>query len=260
MTTDGVVTNETEYISSKISNLGIDWKNQQEKPWFLWMAYTAPHTPFHAPPQGTHSQGTLAAYTNGADPIPYYLAAIESMDYEINRVLNSLSTNERNNTVIIFIGDNGSPNQVAQSPYSRTKAKGSLYQGGINTPLFVSGKGVSRTGIDSSLVSSVDLFTTIANLAGSSITERNDSKSFYSLFSTAKKHRDFVYSEIDNGTDESWTIRNKDYKLIVKSNSEEFYNLQADPYESNNLIIGTLSSAEQVQKLELETELSNIRR
>ena len=63
-----------------------------------------------------HSQGNLAAYTNGKDPIPYYMGAIEAMDFQIGRLLDNIPESEKDNTVIIFIGDNGTPNQVAQSP------------------------------------------------------------------------------------------------------------------------------------------------
>ena len=66
-----------------ILDLSIDWINQQSKPWFMWLAYNAPHTPFHAPPSNMHSQGNLPAYNNGLDPIPYYMAAIEAMDFQI---------------------------------------------------------------------------------------------------------------------------------------------------------------------------------
>ena len=72
--------------------------------------------------------------------MPYYMASIEAMDFQIGRLLASLSTTERANTVIIFMGDNGTPIQVSQVPYGRGKAKGTMYQGGVNTPLVIGGK------------------------------------------------------------------------------------------------------------------------
>ena len=69
---------------------------------------------------------------------------------------------KRNNTVIIFIGDNGIPNQVAQNPYSNLKVKRTLYQGGGNVPMFISENSVSRNGIDENLISSTDLFAEIS--------------------------------------------------------------------------------------------------
>ena len=46
LTENGVTTTNTDYITTKITDLAIDWKDAQTKPWFLWLAYTAPHTPF----------------------------------------------------------------------------------------------------------------------------------------------------------------------------------------------------------------------
>ena len=260
LTEDGSGTMQTEYITEVLTDLSIDWVNSQSEPWFLWLAYNAPHTPFHAPPTEMHSQGDLPTYEDGFDPMPYYMAAIEAMDFQIGRLLESLPTEERENTVVLFIGDNGTPNQVAQSPYDRNSAKGTLYQGGVNVPFFVSGKGLSRTGEDGSLMSSTDLFSTIAELAGVSVSEINDSKSFASLLSSATSHRNFQYSEMDNGTDDLWTISNGTYKLIVNANGdEEMYHLVSDPYEDNDLLLGALSTNEENAKAELEAELLQIR-
>lgn len=60
---------------------------------------------------------------------------IESLDTELGRLISSLSSETLENTLIVFIGDNGTPNQVAQPPYTSTKAKGSLYEGGYMSPL-----------------------------------------------------------------------------------------------------------------------------
>ena len=55
------------------------------------MAYAAPHTPFHLPPAGLHSQNLSGSDTDiNANPRNYYLAAIEAMDTEIGRMLENL--------------------------------------------------------------------------------------------------------------------------------------------------------------------------
>lgn len=103
-------------------------------------------TPFHLAPINLHSQGNLLTdqASIDANPLPYYLSALQALDSEMGRFLNSLSVEESANIIIIFIGDNGAPNKVAQSPYTRQTVKGTLYQGGINVPMVVSGKGVNR--------------------------------------------------------------------------------------------------------------------
>ena len=257
---DGIGSLNTDYTTEVFTGLSKDWISSQTKPWFLWLAYNAAHTPFHVPPSNMYSQGNLPDYVDGMDEMPYYMAAIEAIDFQIGELLESMTEEELDNTIIIFIGDNGTPNQVAQSPYSSTKAKGSLYQGGVNTPMFISGKGVTRTGIDNNLICGTDLFSTIAELAGSTTTEIHDSKSFKTLLTTESTHRDFQYSEKDSGTDDAWAISNGEYKLIVNENgNEELYDLVNDPYENNDLENGNLTNAQVTAKNALQTELMEIR-
>jgi arylsulfatase B len=258
---DGVSTEETSYATEKFTDLSIHWVCEQSKPWFLWLAYNAPHTPFHAPPSNMHNQGNLPAYVKGLDPIPYYMAAIEAMDYQIGRLLDNIPADERENTIIIFIGDNGTPNQVAQSPYSSSTAKNTLYQGGVNVPMFISGNSISRLGTDDNLITSTDLFATIAEIAGSSTKEIHDSKSFKSLFTSNENSiRDYQYSEMDDGKTDAWTIGNGEYKLIVNTNgNQEMYDLVNDPYEQNNLFDGGLTAEQESAKVALDDELLIIR-
>ena len=149
---------------------------------------------------------------------------------------------------------------MAQLPYTRNTVKGTLKQGGINTPMFISGKQVARTGTEDNLVNGTDLFATFAEIAGLTLSEYNDSRSLKSLFSQSKTIREYQYSEVLDGNTDSWTISNGTYKLIVMANgNEEMYELSVDPYEENNLLKGVLTSVEQSAKEELDAELSNIR-
>lgn len=251
---------ETEYTTKVFTDLSINWINNQTQPWFLWLAYNAPHTPFHVPPSEMHQQGDLPPYEDGMDALPYYLAAIEAMDYQIGVLLESIPDEELANTTIIFIADNGTPVQVAQAPFSNNSAKGSLYQGGINVPLYVSGAEVQRTGEDQSLICNTDLFCTIANLAGVPTTNLHDSQSFATLLKNSGSHRDFQYTEMQNDNNDRWTISDGSFKLIVDANgTEEMYHLENDPYEDENLLDGTLTAEAAYAKEALEEELSNIR-
>jgi arylsulfatase A-like enzyme len=257
---NGATSSSTTYTTTKFTDLAIDWVDNQTKPWFLWLAFNAPHTPFHLAPTNLHSQGNLPtdAATVDANPMPYYMSAIEAMDSELGRLLNSMSSEERANTIIIFIGDNGTPNQVAQNPYSRRTVKGTLNQGGVNVPMIVSGFEVNRVGErEDALIHTTDLYTTIANIAGVSTSEINNSKSFYKQFtSNTTDERTFVYTEKEDG----YAIRNASYKLMKFDNGdEELYNLIADPYEDNNLIGATLSIEATNEKASLISEANAIR-
>lgn len=257
---DGSMSNQTEYISAYFTDRAISWISEQNKPWFLWLAYTAPHSPFHVPPSDMHSQGALPEYQQGMNATPYYMAAIEAMDYQIGRLIDTISESQLENTVIIFIGDNGTPGQVIQTPYTQGRAKGSLFQGGINVPLFVSGCGVTRTGTDQSLICGTDLFATVAEIAGVQVQEIYDSKSFKTLLSENESPRAYQYSEMDDGNTDAWTISNGNYKLMVESDgTERLFDLRDDPYETTPLVLSQLTQEAEIAKLELETELNIIR-
>ena len=263
LTENGSTSNSTEYTTTKFTDLAIDWVDNQSKPWFMWLAFNAPHTPLHLAPTNLHSQGNLPTDVASieANPIPYYMSAIEAMDTELGRFINSLSVEEKANTVIIFVGDNGTPNEVAQFPYSRRKAKNSLYQGGVNVPMVVSGAGVSRVNAqEGALIHTSDLFSTIASIAGVSTSTRENSTSFYSLLTNSNATtREYVYTEISNNGI-GYAIRNATYKLIKYDNGvEEFYNLSTDAYENSNLIGTSLSSEATNAKVALEAEANSIR-
>ena len=260
LTEDGQNVFESEYTTTKFTDLAIEWINEQDSPWFMWLAYNAPHTPFHVPPNEMHSQGNLTEYIDGADPMPYYMAAIEALDFQIGRLLENIPQNELDNTTIIFIGDNGSPNEVAQLPYLSSTAKGTLYQGGINTPFFISGKGVTRNGEDKNPISSTDLFATIAELSGVSVGEINDSKSFKILLTEDIDLIRHQYTEKYNEPSDKWAISNGQYKLIIgASGNQEFFDLKEDPYEENNLLNAALTFETNDAKAELELKLEEIR-
>jgi len=65
------------------------------------------------PPSTLHSQGSLPVDQTSIDnnPRPYYFAMIEAMDSEMGRLFKSIPEEEKKNTVVIFVGDNGTPGE-----------------------------------------------------------------------------------------------------------------------------------------------------
>ncbi|MDG1729524.1 MAG: sulfatase-like hydrolase/transferase [Algibacter sp.] len=258
---NGTTSASTDYTTSKFTDLAIDWVNQQSKPWFLWLAYNAPHTPFHLPPSDLHSQSTLASDQGSIDanPLPYYMAALEALDTEMGRLINSLSDAEKENTVIIFMGDNGTPGKVAQE-YNSRRAKGSIYQGGVNVPMVISGKNVSRINAsEDALINTTDLYATIADIAGAGTTDVHDSKSFKGLLSdSSSEKRAYTYTENND-----YTVRNATHKYIYFNNgSEALYNLSNNRLENPNLLNANrlpLSTENSMIKDELTSKLQEIR-
>ena len=91
------------YTTTEFSNQAVQWISQRNKPWFLWLAYNAPHTPFHLAPTNLHSQGNLSEDEAMIEenPLPYYFSAIEAIDTELGRVIESIP-NGLENTIVIF--------------------------------------------------------------------------------------------------------------------------------------------------------------
>ena len=265
LTENGDTNNTTEYATTKFTDLAIDWVDSQTQPWFLWLAYNAPHTPFHLPPGAASSLPTDSASIE-ANPLPYYQAMIEAMDFEIGRLLESMTDAERDNTVIIFVGDNGTPSEVVQE-YNSNRAKGSIYQGGINVPMVISGKNVSRANqIDYSLINTTDLYATIADISGTGISNSGDSHSFLqTLTSSDSEGREFIYSEKYNAQTQGfdYTIRNSTHKYIYFNNGNEaLFNLSINPLEFPNLLNANqlpLNAVNSAAKNSLTEELLIIR-
>lgn len=268
LTKNGQTSLSSSYITSKLTDLAIEWTEGQSNPWFLWLAYNSPHTPFHVPPSELHKQGPLSNDSANieANPLPYYMASIEAMDAEMGRLLNSFSDEVLKNTIILFVGDNGTPNQVVQA-YNSRRAKGSIFQGGINVPMIISGKGISRISeTEDALINGTDLFATILDLAGAGINEKHDSKSFKELFSYSNaSKREFVYSEKYNSNSfgQDYTIRNKTHKYIYfNDGNEALYDLSANPLEFPNLLSPNqlpLNEVNSAAKNELVLQLGVIR-
>ncbi|WP_286264619.1 YHYH protein [Thalassotalea atypica] len=239
LTINGVSENVTDYHTSKITDLAVSWISEQTAPWFAWVAYSAPHSPLHIPPASLHER-TLSS--SAADIVThkreYYFAAIEAMDAEIGRLLDALDEDTLENTIIIFIGDNGTPTGVIDS-FSSSHAKGSLYQGGVAVPFVVSGKGVTRINErDATLLTATDLFATIIDIAGGNETKIHDSQSFKTLFSEeASLDNDYVYTAYKSDKVTGWAVRSAKYKLIEFSDGrQELYSLENDFLEAENLL------------------------
>lgn len=242
LTTNGQTQPQTEYATTVLTDLAIDWLNQQTTPWFLWMGYNAPHTPFHLPPNELHSRNLSGDEADiEANPRAYYLAAVEALDSEINRLLNSLDQATRDNTVVIFIGDNGTPTQARFRGSDLSGSKNNISEGGIRVPMIVSGKNVTRQGQrEANLLNGTDFFSTILAIAGQEEVAIHDSLPFNNLLNDASATplRETAFSQ----NEEAFTIRNARYKLIeYLDGTRAFYDLQNDISEQTDLISGGAS-------------------
>lgn len=241
LTTNGTQATATSYHTTTITDMAIDWIDQQSDPWFTWVAYVAPHSPFHLPPVELHNR-TLSGTAEDIDdnPRPYYLAAIEAMDTEIGRLVDSLSAEQRDNTMIMVLGDNGTPRAVIDTDaFPRAHGKNSLYEGGIRVPFVVSGGPVSGGNVRAAaLANTVDLLPTLSEAAGIDVPTGIDGVSFLSaLTGDDSINRQYNYSEFIGDSVTGWTVRDADFKLIeFADGSREFYDLRNDIREESDIL------------------------
>jgi len=258
----------TGYATSVTIDDAIEWFDDADtdKPWLLWVGFNAPHTPLGEPPAELLSAETVAALAD-AEPHTYFSAMIEAMDTEIGRLLQTIGPEELENTYVIFLGDNGTSAQVVTPPFTRDRAKGTVYQGGVNVPLMIAGPGVSGGTASKSLANSVDLFATILDLAGTGHDPKlgeitRDAVSLAPVLSDpAISVRDFAYADVygpqQNQIVNKRAIRNDRYKLMLdlQNDTEELYDLSADPYEHRNLLGESLAPGAQENYESLVTRL-----
>ncbi len=250
---NGVEATVTDYATTRTVDDALDWIEEQEGPWFAYVSFHAPHTPLHLPPADLHSYDDLTGESDDIDDRPdeYYQAMLESVDTEIGRLLASMDDVTRAHTVIIYMGDNGTEARVNQGTYLPGKAKGSLYQGGVQVPLIIAGPGLLTGGKRiRHPVNTLDLFATIIELAGGRVSASVPAETTIDSISLlpylydprAKRQRATVVSEVFGGPirDENagQTVSDGRYKLVRKlTGTEYFYDLDGDSSESTNLLV-----------------------
>ncbi|OQA12135.1 MAG: Arylsulfatase precursor [Bacteroidetes bacterium ADurb.Bin397] len=274
--TNGIADTITTYATTQTVTDAINWLDtlQSGKPFFMWLAFNAPHTPFHKPPDTLHTVpgliGTVAHINN--NPKLYFKAALEAVDSEIGRLILFLQQNNlADSTNIIFIGDNGNDKRVAQIA-DTSHCKQTLYDYGVHVPMIITGPAVVNPGRTSnSLVNTTDLFSTILELSEFANWSNfippaflpNDTQTLLpEIQNIGGSLRDWIFSEQFSSTPAYYdgkTIRNHSHQLIRFDNgTEEFYDMMADSLQQNNLLSGTLNTVDQSNYNFLCSELNNL--
>jgi arylsulfatase B len=210
-------------------------------PWFVWVGFNTPHTPYHVPPAHLRT----IQVNPDSSPSVKHQAAIEAMDTEIARLLRSIPAAVLARTWIVFLGDNGSP---ALSLPGIPVAKGNVNEFGVHVPLIVVGPDVVRPGREvEALVGVTDLYDSLCEMARVPVPDTGlDSVSImpYLRDPFAVPRRAYVYVETftPNGpspyTKHHRALRGSRWKLSRRTPGQPpaigFHNLLSDPYEAAN--------------------------
>lgn len=217
---------------------------QTEQPFFLYLAYNAPHTPIQPPADWLEKVKQREA---GIDPARAKLVAlIEHLDAGIGEVVKTLDeTGLSENTLVIFSSDNGGQLSAGANNGDLRDGKQSMYEGGLKVPTGVVWKGhISPNEETDFMAMSMDLFPTVCEAAGIKVPAGLDSVSILPTLegktqTPLRKHWFFRRREGGNryGGKTIEAVRSGDWKLLQNSPFAplELYNLKTDPLEKENL-------------------------
>ncbi|MEW6305487.1 MAG: sulfatase [Verrucomicrobiota bacterium] len=142
-------------------------EKHQGKPWFLYLAFNAVHTPMHA------TDDRLAKFSSITDKRRQtHNAMMLAMDEAIGRVRAKLAeTGQEKNTLVLFISDNGGPTMPGVTVNgSRNEplrgSKRTTLEGGIRVPFVVAWPGQVKPGVFAQPVIQLDLNATALAAAG----------------------------------------------------------------------------------------------
>lgn len=218
----------------------LDSAIENEKPFFLHLSHYAIHAPWEADPR------FLPHYQQqGLTGLPAaYASMIESMDKSLGDILDWLAENNQDqNTLFIFVTDNGAPSQAPRNRPLRGH-KLTPYEGGIRVPMIVRWPGHTEPGTrNSTPLITEDIFTTVLQAAGVHDPETQqtvDGVSFAPLLdgTDVDGRRALLWHFPHNFGSPPWSaVRIGDWKLIWHYDDQraELYNLAEDLSESDNL-------------------------
>lgn len=234
------------HASDLFSQWAADYINSRAKktqPYFLYLAYNAPHTPIQPPADWI--KRVKNREKNISDKRAKLVALIEHLDDGIGRVIAALKNSVKSpNTLVIFTSDNGGQLNVGANNGNLRAGKQDMYEGGIREPMCAVWPGRIKSGSRSSRVAlTMDLYPTICDAAGADITHKIDGRSILpTLLGRNQPEEDrflfWVRREGGHyGGRAYYAARYGDYKLVQNSSFEplELYNLKDDPQEQNPL-------------------------
>jgi len=224
----------------------INERSRSKQPFFLYLAYNAPHFPVQPPADWLQR---VKERKPGLPPKRAELVAlIEHLDDGIGKVLKALKTSgQYENTLIIFTSDNGGhlPSLANNGP--TRDGKQSMYEGGLRVPTAIAWPGKIKPGTVSPQVNlTMDLFPTLLEVAGVRSDRAIEGRSFLKTLLVEtfqpEPNRPLYFTRREGGTDYGgeciYALRLGEWKLVKNKPYQpmELFNLKADPLETKDVI------------------------
>jgi arylsulfatase A-like enzyme len=241
------------YLTDLITEESVGFiRRNARHPFFLYVSYTAPHTPYLGPSDRRPDPVREEDYNKGSRST--YIAMVERMDEGIGAILNALRDNGlAQNTLVIFMSDNGATNMGRNTPFSGNK--GNVFEGGIRVPCAARWPGMLPQGVISPQpCMTMDFSPSIIRAAGAQAPRPFDGIDVLKLLERGLPLQSrTLFWRARRG---EWTrkaVRDGDMKFISLENTgkvqEYLFDLAADPQERTNLLAAQAETATQLRQL-----------
>lgn len=241
--------NETEifpegYATDLFTSRAVDFvERHREKPFFLFLAYNAPH--YARPGVLQAPDHYIRRFAKGEKPTPreLYAAMVSCMDDGIGKLLDCLEKNGlADNTIVMFISDNGADPSNGGSNAPLTGGKWKYDEGGIRVPMIVRWPGVLPAGATTrEPIHMIDLLPTLLPAAGIQLPpdlELDGLDVLAALKGNAKLPSRPLFFK--NQT----VVRKSKWKL----KASQLFDLEADPRETEDLALRHPEVLDQIRK------------
>lgn len=246
---------EDEYITDALSREATRFvERHHEHPFFLYLAYNAPHGPLQA------TEKYLERFNHIMDPKRRtYAAMVSAVDDGVGRLLNKLEElGELENTIVFFLSDNGGPTNVNGSRNTPLRdGKGSLYEGGVRVPFALMWQAeIEGPVIYNNPVSSLDIAATIASHSSAKPLNKLDGVDLVPFITGEQEgipHELLFWRKFDSG---EYAVRQGNMKLVNYMQSQDaLFDLEKDIEESHEVSDPEIMKELMERKEEWESEL-----
>ena len=247
-------------------------EDNKDNQFFCYLSFNAPHTPLQVPdkyyqiykdidPTNINGESLEMTEKNILDAKKIY-GMVTNIDENFGKLINKLDElNLKENTIVIFMTDNG-----PQQPRYVSNLKGlksHVYNGGIKVPFYLNFPKIHNEGIDLDFFSAhIDVLPTIANLCdlpipndrkidGIDLFDNNINKKGRDFFSYWTRKSPELYRNMSLNAGNYKLVGNTDYNSPIEK--FELYNLELDPYETQNIILSQRNTG-----LEMKSRMDEI--
>jgi arylsulfatase A-like enzyme len=209
-------------------------KQKHNKPFFLTITFNAPHWPWQGPTDKPYADS--ANFREGGSPA-IYAAMMISLDDAVGNIMKTLDNEQlTNKTIVIFTNDNGGERYSDNGGLS--KAKATLWEGGIRVPAFVRWPGKVKAGsITQQAAITMDWTKTI--LSAGAAKEHKDFPSdgidLSPILTGKKKNTERTFYWRSSQRNKQKAIRDGKWKYLQDEKGEYLFDLSTDEGEKNDL-------------------------